>query len=238
MIHLTINCLFISLIIAIIPLHSFSQELIDDVRVEHENRAPYGASVQIVRDYFNNWAKESIAISDNEYHTLDSINKMGYSVFEKLATDSNFIGININNIKDKYILLPGTIRVGIADNFKSKMNLPEYSNLKEIYINNFRPRVKFKNKVVIYYNHKYQASFPKFAEKHGVKGFLSINSYLMSNYPRYYETAPIIRSIIYIKSDNKYCIEYEEGSYEFLSLIKFKNGEWIKIEDISITTSD
>jgi hypothetical protein len=60
----------------------------------------------------------------------------------------------------------------------------------------------------------------------------------MSNYPRYLETAPVIRGIIYLRKTGEYCVEYETGSNSYQTLAKRINDKWIKIKDLTILASD
>ena len=229
---------FVILFICCIAKQSASQDIEPGLRPELENRRPSGNSIKIVEEYFSNWADKSVAISDKEFLQLDSITKLGYNIYEKLVTDTSLIGIRPKKINASYILLPNYLKVGIADSIRKDMGFAQYHNLEAAKISNFRPRAKFENKKILYYTKEYQESLPKFAENHGVKGFIVINSYLESNYPRYYETSPVIRSIIHIKGSNLYCIEYEIRSCEYQSLLKREGNRWVKIEDITITTSD
>jgi hypothetical protein len=182
------------------------------IRPQFEKRIPTKKDLPIVETFFSDWANEYSAISDTEYNNLDSISKLGYEVFESLYIDTCFIGLKLDKLNAKYILIPNQIRIGIADSVRKDLGFVFYDNINQLVLDDFRPRISIISNQTLYYTKVYQDTLPDFAERFGVGGFIKVDSYLMSNYPRYLETAPVIRGIIYLRKMDEYCIEYETGS--------------------------
>jgi hypothetical protein len=208
------------------------------IRPQLEKRIPDKKGYKIVEAFFETWSDKSSGISKNEFSKLDSISKLGYGLFESLFSDSGFIGLKRDRINAKYILLPNQIRIGIADSVRKESGFVYFDSLNLITLNNFNPRISIAGKQVLYYTKDYQDTLPGFAEKYGVGGFIQVDSYLMSNYPRYLETPPIIREIIFLRKTGEYCIQYEDDSNLYQTLAKKANGKWVKIKDLTILASD
>jgi hypothetical protein len=209
-------------------------------RADSERQIPKISDNKIVDSFFKTWSKKSEPITQIEFEQLDSLIQFGYEIYENLIIDTTFIGINPSHINSKYILLPNTFTIGYADNYRYEANIVFYDRLLSENIKDFRPRISFSNKQILYYTQKYQDTLPKFAEKYGVGGFIDIDkyAYLMSNIPRYYETTPVIRSVIKIKNTNEFCIDYDYRSRSYETIIKKENDKWIKIKDLTILEHD
>ena len=188
--------------------------------------------------FFKTWFSKSIPISTAEFNQLDTLTQFGYQVFEDLISDTSFIGINPQCIKSKYILMPNTFFIGFADSCVKKYDIVFNYNDKSISITDFRPRIYFDNKQILYYTREYQDTLPKFAEKYGVGGYIVLNSYLMSNRLRYFETPPVISGVLKIRNSDEYCISYKYGSRSYETLAKKVNDKWIRIKDLTILESD
>ena len=167
-----------------------------------------------------------------------NVTKFGYQIFEELMSENSLIGSTPRWIKAKYIVIPNTLDNGYADNYRKEYDIGFYDSIKSISIKDFRPRIYFNDKQILYYTKEYQDTLPKFAEKYGVGGFIVLNSYLMSNRLRCYETPPIISGVIRIKNTDEYCISYNNGSRSCETLVKKENNKWIKIKDLTILESD
>jgi hypothetical protein len=211
---------------------------IDGFRLQYETRFPSSSDYFVVDSFFKIWANESTPINSVEFEELDSIERSGYQLYESLITDTSFIGINPDNVEAKYILIPNTLNFGYSDKYKLEYGIVFCDYIKYVSILNFRPRISFENKQILYYTRKYQEILPKFAEKHGVGGFINVDSYLMSNHLRYFETAPILIRIVSILNTDKYIVYYECKSRSYATLLKREVNKWIKIEDLSIIESD
>lgn len=208
------------------------------IRPQYEKRVPNKKDYQTVEEFFKDWSYKSNCITDNESNKLDSISRFGYVVFESLYSDSCFIGLKADKLNTKYILIPNQLRIGTADSIKKDLGFVYYDSLVLTILKDFKPRIHFPDKQILYYTKEYQDILPKFAEKYGVGGFILVDSYLMSNYPRYLETAPIIREIVYLRKTDEFCIEYESGSNSYQTLVKRLDDKWIKIKDLTILASD
>ncbi len=218
--------------------HTIIYDIKPLIRPQYERRVPNKTDYQTVEYFFEVWSNKSNCITDNEYNKLDSISRIGYEVFESLYSDSCFIGLKSDKLSAKYILIPNQLRVGIADGIRKDLGFVYYDSLELTILNDFKPRIHFPDKQILYYTKEYQDTLPKFAEKYGVGGFILVDSYLMSNYPRYLETAPIIREIVYLKKTDEFCIEYETGSNSYQTIVKRLDDKWIKIKDLTILASD
>lgn len=208
------------------------------LRPQFEKRVPNSSDYDTVDDFFKTWSKKSIPISQSEFDLLDSLVQFGYEIYEDLITDTSFIGINPQRLKAKYVLIPNTFYIGYAKKYRKEYDIVFYDSIESISINDFRPRVLFKEKQVLYYTEEYQDTLPKFAEKYGVGSFLVLNSNLMSTRLRYFETQPFINGVIQIKNTDEYCINYRCGSRIYETLVKKVNKKWIKIDDLTILESD
>ena len=209
-----------------------------DIRPQYETRKPNISDKEIVDLFFKTWFSKSIPISTIDFNQLDTLTKFGYQIFEELISDTSFIGINPRYIKSKYILIPNTFFIGFADNYNKKYDMVFYDSIKSVSINDFRPRIYFDNKQILYYTREYQDTLPKFSEKYGVGGYIILNSYLMSNRLRYFETPPVISGVIKIRNTDEYCISYRYGSRSYETLAKKENNKWIRIKDLTILESD
>lgn len=208
------------------------------IRPQLEKRVPGKKDFPVVQAFFEHWKDESVAISNTEYKKLDSVSKLGYDVFESLYTDTCFIGLNLDRLAAKYILVPNVLIVGIADSVRKELGFVFFDNLNQKVLDDFRPRITISDKPILYYTRSYKDTLPDFAERFGVGGFIRVDSYLMSNYPRYLETAPVIKGIIYLRNTDEYCIEYEAGSNLYQTLAKRVDDKWVKIKDLTILASD
>ena len=213
-------------------------DILEGIRPQYENRFPSTSDYYIVDSFFKTWSDKSIPINQVEFDKLDSIEQLGYELYETLIADTSFIGIVSDKIKTKYILIPNTLNFGFADTYRFEYGIVFCDNIKSVTILNFRPRVSFDKKQILYYTKEYQDTLPKFSEKYGVAGFISVDSYLMTNYLRYFETAPVISGIVKILNSDEYIIRYKSGSRSYETVAKRENNKWIKINDLTILESD
>ncbi|MDR2037267.1 MAG: hypothetical protein LBQ60_05020 [Bacteroidales bacterium] len=208
------------------------------VRSQYESRVPKDEDMATVNLFFDTWSGRSIPIDQREFEQLDTLEQLGYRIYEGLITDTTFIGINPRMINAGYILMPNTFYIGYADNYRKEYDFIVYDTIKSVTIKNFRPRITFEEKQILYYTKEYQSILPEFARKYGVGSFLYINSYLMSNHPVYLETEPVIKGVVKILNSNEYIISFRSGNHLYETLAKRENNRWIKIMDLTILTSD
>lgn len=206
-------------------------------RPQYEKRIPSKSDSLTVDSFFKDWISASQPITKSEYDDLDSIEILGYEVYESLIRDTTFIGVGKGLQGFKYFLIPNIFRVSIAKNYNKKYDLVLYDSLETFVINDFRPKIEIDNQI-LYFTKEYQDTLPKFAEKYGVGGFIRLDSYLMSNHLRYFETAPVINGFTYLTDSGFYIIDYKKGSNSYVTLVKRHENKWIKIEDLIILTSD
>lgn len=206
-------------------------------RPQYKKRMPNKDDSLIVDSFFKDWLTISNSITRGEYKGLDSVSRFGYEVYESLMIDTTFIGIGKGLPGFKYFLVPYEFRVGIAKNYTKKYGFLTFDSIETFVIKDFRPNLKIENQL-LYFTDEYQDTLPKFAEKYGVGGYIRLDSYLMSNHLRYYETAPVIYGFTYLKDSGFYIIDYKEGSCSYETLVKRQASKWIKIKDLIILTSD
>jgi len=114
-------------------------DIVEGIRPQYENRFPSSSDYDIVNTFFKTWSNESIPINQVEFNNLDTIERLGYELYETLITDTSFIGINPNKIKAKFILIPNTLNVGYADSYRFEYGIVFCDNMKSVTILNFRP---------------------------------------------------------------------------------------------------
>ena len=213
-------------------------ELQEVIHPQYERRIPAKNDYVIVDSFFRAWENKSIPISQEEFKKLDTLQKFGYETYKSLITDTTFIGINPKTVLAKYILIPNEIEAGYTGGCRFEAGIVFFDNLKTEIISDFRPGVSFEKKLILYFTREYQDILPKFAIKYGVGGFIVLDSYLMSNSLRFYETAPVITRVIKIINTDNYYILYKKGSRSYETLVQLKNNRWVRIRDFVITESD
>lgn len=120
------------------------------IRPQLKKRIPTKKDLPIVETFFSDWANKSSAIPDTEYNNLDSITKLAYEVFESLYIDTCFIGLKLDKLNAKYILIPNQIRIGIADSVRKHLGFIFYDNLNQLVLDDFRPKISISNKQTLY----------------------------------------------------------------------------------------
>lgn len=207
-------------------------------RPEYERQIPTKSNYYIVEAFFKEWLNKCKPITESEFSNLDSIQKMCYETYESLMTDTSVLNVNLNLSNARYILVPNSISFGYATDYKKEYEIIFFDGINSKRIENFRPRLSFENKKILYYTKEYKDTLPSFAEKYGVGSFLEINCYLMSHFPKYLETAPCIQGITNIKNTNKYIIDYDYRNGFYQSLLEKQDDKWVKIEDLVHWESD
>jgi hypothetical protein len=202
-------------------------------------KVPDSSDYKIVDFFFAKWSELSNQISTDEFSKLDTLEKEAYVCYEELFLDTTFIGFNIRKTLPKYVLLPNTIYIGVADSVYKEYDFVYFKNGKGQIINNFRPRISIEKIQSLYYTEEYKEQLPIIADKFGVGGYINISGFVMSGYPTFLETSPLIKSIIFIgKTKNKAVVHYKDRNEIYETLIKKENGMWIKITDLSVLSVD
>ncbi|MBC8490487.1 MAG: hypothetical protein H8D45_31110 [Bacteroidetes bacterium] len=272
--------IFIVILLLLISSNVFPQS-----QKELLYKAYQDSSYKLLEQFFENWRLKKTPITDEEYENLSDVQKDVYDLFYEFYNPLNLSNLKLEEFEYdfyknvKYAIINPYIRYSFtetlnADSIKMKLN----EDLMKLYydsadrsifndndkdticssedsIIDFRPRVKFKDANVLYYNLYYDSLLsefigsdivplgnydimqPAYADSTSEKKIEFLSSYIFimaSHWGTYWEiqTSPKVQEITFDKNRTTAKIVYEFPYHGNYSIFERKNDKWIFIKDV------